>query len=102
MNQLWWIALESFGFSLVLTPIFRDVFRSYKVVDEPDKKRKIHVQAVPRVGGIAIVIAYFLTFYISRPGDGSEIGRELSLVAKLLPACLLIFFTGLIDDFFGL
>src|SRR5215203_5016748 len=102
MNQLWWIALESFGFSLVLTPIFRDVFRSYKVVDQPDKKRKIHVQAIPRVGGIAIVIAYFLTFYMTPPVAGSEVGRELSLVSNLLPAALLVFLTGLIDDFFGL
>jgi UDP-GlcNAc:undecaprenyl-phosphate GlcNAc-1-phosphate transferase len=101
MNQLWWIGLQSFGLALVLTPIFRDIFRSYKVVDEPDNKRKVHVQPIPRVGGIAIIIAYFLTFYISRPEEVSA-NRELSLIANVLPAALLIFVTGLVDDFFGL
>ncbi len=102
MNQLWWIGIQSVGFSLFLTPIFRDVFRSFKVVDQPDHARKVHVQPIPRVGGIAIIVAYFLTFYIAWPNDGSEISRELSLVANVLPAALLIFVTGLIDDFFGL
>lgn len=101
MNDLWWIGLQSFGFSTVLTPIFRDVFRSFKVVDQPDNKRKVHVQPIPRVGGIAIVLAYFLTFYMASPSEG-ETTRELSLVANLLPAALVIFVTGLVDDFFGL
>jgi UDP-GlcNAc:undecaprenyl-phosphate/decaprenyl-phosphate GlcNAc-1-phosphate transferase len=102
MNHLSWVGLQAFAFSLVLTPIFRDVFRSYKVVDEPDNFRKVHIQPIPRVGGIAIVVAYFLTLYVAPPGSGSELGAELSLVRNLLPAALLVFITGLIDDFFGL
>jgi UDP-GlcNAc:undecaprenyl-phosphate GlcNAc-1-phosphate transferase len=101
MNQFVWIGLQAFGISVVLTPVFRDIFRSYKVVDEPDQGRKVHVHPIPRVGGIAIAIAYALTFYFALPESG-EVSRELSLVAKLLPAASLIFMTGLIDDFFGL
>jgi len=102
MNQFVWIGLESFGFSLVLTPIFRDIFRSFKVVDRPDHKRKVHLHPIPRVGGIAIAIAYVLTVYFGGPWGGREGNRELSLIANVLPAALLIFLTGLIDDFFGL
>lgn len=100
-SQFLWASLQAFGFTLVLTPIFRDVFRSYKVVDQPDQGRKIHVYPIPRVGGIAIATAYFLVFFISRPAQG-ELRQELSLMANLMPAALLVFATGLIDDFFGL
>ena len=100
MSRVLWIGLESFGFAVVLTPIFRDIFRSYNVVDRPDQDRKVHVHPIPRVGGIAIAISYMLAFYLARPGEG--IAPELSLVAKLMPAAIVVFATGLIDDFFGL
>jgi UDP-GlcNAc:undecaprenyl-phosphate/decaprenyl-phosphate GlcNAc-1-phosphate transferase len=103
MNQLLWSSLQAFGFSLVLTPIFRDIFRSYKVVDEPDQNRKVHIQPIPRIGGIAIAIAYVLAFYLAEPYNGAGVvSRELSLVAKILPSAALIFLTGLLDDFIGL
>ena len=101
MNALMWSSLQAFGFSLVLTPIFRDIFRSYKVVDQPDQNRKVHVQPIPRVGGIAIAVAYVLAFYFVRP-SGQTVSRELSLVANILPSAGLMFATGLVDDFFGL
>lgn len=101
MNQLLWLALTSFVFTVILTPIIRDLFRSYKVVDEPDQNRKVHVYPIPRVGGIGIAIAYFLTFWVIRP-RGHELDREWSLVLNILPAAGVIFATGLIDDFFSL
>lgn len=101
MNQLLWLALTSFVFTVILTPIIRDLFRSYKVVDEPDQNRKVHVYPIPRVGGIGIAIAYVLTFWVIRP-RGHELDREWSLVLNILPAAGVIFATGLIDDFFSL
>jgi UDP-GlcNAc:undecaprenyl-phosphate/decaprenyl-phosphate GlcNAc-1-phosphate transferase len=101
MNALLWSSAQAFGFSLILTPIFRDIFRSYKVVDQPDQNRKVHIYPIPRVGGIAIAIAYVLAFYLARP-DGPTTSRELSLIENVLPSAALIFFTGLIDDFFNL
>ncbi len=64
MNSLIWLALVSFALSLILTPIMRDVFRSYGVVDEPDQGRKIHKYPIPRVGGIAVAISYAASFFI--------------------------------------
>jgi len=94
--------MASFGITVVLTPILRDVFRSFKVVDQPDQKRKVHVYPIPRVGGIAIAIAYFVAFQLVRLSDGRPLERELVLVSHILPAGVLVFLTGLIDDFFGL
>ena len=102
MKDLLWIGLQSFAFSVVLTPIFRDIFRSFKVVDRPDEKRKVHIHPIPRVGGIAIAIAYVLAFYFARPNDGHTLDQELSVVWNVLPAAMVVFATGLIDDFFGL
>jgi UDP-GlcNAc:undecaprenyl-phosphate/decaprenyl-phosphate GlcNAc-1-phosphate transferase len=102
VNHLLITGLVSLGISIVLTPIFRDIFRSFKVVDQPDRNRKVHVYPIPRVGGIAIAIAYFVVFYIMRRDDGAALDRELAIVFKILPAGLVVFATGLIDDFFGL
>lgn len=103
MNQLVWVGLQSLAFSVVLTPIFRDIFRSFNVVDRPDQAgRKVHIHPIPRVGGIGIALAYVLTYFLTRPSSGLPLGRELSLIENLLPAALVVFVTGLIDDFFGL
>jgi UDP-GlcNAc:undecaprenyl-phosphate/decaprenyl-phosphate GlcNAc-1-phosphate transferase len=101
MNQLAWLALASFVFTVILTPIVRDLFRSYKVVDEPDQNRKVHVYPIPRVGGIGIAIAYVLTIWLVRP-NGTTLDRELSLVVNILPGAGVIFAIGVIDDFFAL
>jgi UDP-GlcNAc:undecaprenyl-phosphate/decaprenyl-phosphate GlcNAc-1-phosphate transferase len=103
VNHLWITALAAFGISLVLTPILRDVFRSFRVVDEPDRKRKVHVYPIPRVGGIAIAISYFVVFYVVRMSDAmGRDDRELSIVFRIVPAGLVVFATGVVDDLFGL
>ena len=58
MHSLLWLGFRAFIISLVLTPICRDVFRSYGVVDQPDAARKVHRYPIPRVGGLAIAIPH--------------------------------------------
>ena len=101
MNSLIWLALVSFGLSLILTPIMRDVFRSYGVVDEPDQGRKIHKYPIPRVGGIAVAISYAASFFIVHFRTGI-VDEHLVLVWKVLPAACTIFAVGVIDDLWGL
>jgi len=89
--------LKAFAIALILTPILRDIFRSYNIVDRPGFRR-IHRHPVPRIGGIPIAIAYaFAIFSLSGANSG------LGVVAfKLLPGAGIVFLTGLIDDFFNL
>jgi UDP-GlcNAc:undecaprenyl-phosphate GlcNAc-1-phosphate transferase len=94
-------ALASFGISLILTPVLRDVFRAFRVVDEPDH-RKVHGHPIPRVGGIAIAISYFVVFHFIRNTGESLNDPHLATVFRMLPAGLLVFVTGLVDDLFGL
>ena len=101
MNALIWLALVSFGLSLILTPIFRDIFRSYGVVDEPDQNRKIHKYPIPRVGGIAVAASYAASFFIVQFRTGI-LEEHLALVWKVLPAACVIFAVGIVDDLWGL
>jgi UDP-GlcNAc:undecaprenyl-phosphate/decaprenyl-phosphate GlcNAc-1-phosphate transferase len=101
VHSLLWLGFRAFIISLILTPICRDVFRSYGVVDQPGA-RKVHRYPIPRVGGLAIAIAYLLAYVLVRPDDGSPLAQQLSLVWRLLPGAALAFGIGLLDDLFDL
>lgn len=101
MKELFWLGLRAFLICLVLTPIVRDIFRSYGFVDQPDRRRKVHAHPIPRVGGIPIFIAYALALY-PYPHTPTALAEYLPLIRKLVPAATVIFATGLIDDLLGL
>lgn len=104
MTEYLWVAGKAFGISLVLTPIFRDLFRSYNVVDRPGF-RKVHSHPIPRIGGIPIAIAYIVTMFSALASTGSlngELTQPDSIFWKLMPGVILIFATGLLDDFVNL
>jgi UDP-GlcNAc:undecaprenyl-phosphate GlcNAc-1-phosphate transferase len=86
-------AVKTFFIAFVLCPIFRDVFRSYNIVDRPGL-RKFHAYPIPRIGGIPLAIAYAFVL-LSFP---AFIGSYESPAWKFLPAAAMIFFTGLVDD----
>lgn len=99
MSALLFLGLKAFFLALVLTPICRDIFGSYRVVDEPNERRKVHDRPIPRVGGIAIAISYVCALLIS---DLSGIPSHNALMWKLLPGAVLVFMVGLLDDLAGL
>jgi len=102
VHSLLWLGFRAFIISLVLTPICRDVFRSYGVVDQPDPTRKVHRYPIPRVGGLAIAVSYLVAYLLVRPEEGSPLAQQISLVWKLLPGAALAFAIGLLDDLFNL
>ena len=102
MHSLLWLGFRAFLIALILTPICRDIFRSYGVVDQPDEVRKVHRYPILRVGGLAIATSYLLAYIVVRPDQGSPLAQQLSLVWKLLPGAALVFAIGLLDDFFNL
>lgn len=99
MRGLLRAAGEAFLAALILTPILRDIFRAYNVVDRPGR-RKVHAYPIPRLGGIAIASAYAiaLAFYSGAdPAAGSDLPAW-----QVLPGAAVIFLTGILDDFFNL
>lgn len=105
MYSLFFLATVSVILSLVLTPVIRNWFIRLAIVDHPAGGRRIHEQPVPRVGGIAIILTYVLAFValVLSPLRGADlITNQLSFIVKAIPAAVLIFAVGLIDDLIGL
>lgn len=90
--------------ALVLTPIVRDGIGRF-FLDHPDGGRKAHTTPVPRVGGIAIVLAYVATFAIafSLPFSYTYVlHKALPNILALTLIGSVVFLTGVVDDLVGL
>src|SRR5580692_2532090 len=90
--------------ALMLTPIVRDGIGRF-FLDHPDGGRKNHTTPVPRVGGIAIVVAYVATFAIafSLPFSYAYVlHKALPNILALTLVGLVVFLTGVVDDLVGL
>jgi UDP-GlcNAc:undecaprenyl-phosphate GlcNAc-1-phosphate transferase len=48
----------SFVLALLLTPLFKQLSLQWGFVDQPDQERKIHTQAMPLLGGVAVFCAF--------------------------------------------
>ena len=99
------LAALSFFVALILTPLSRNLAIRWGIVDQPDQIRKFHTKAIPRIGGISIFAAYMASFgvlLLSPSPLGDLIRSHFDVVRNLLPAAAIVFFTGLLDDLFGL
>lgn len=80
--------------TLIATPLVRDAAERRDLLDEPGG-RKIHDRAVPRLGGAAMLIAFFLA-------TAGGFAADSSVGAAHLPALLagigLVSVVGLVDD----
>jgi UDP-GlcNAc:undecaprenyl-phosphate GlcNAc-1-phosphate transferase len=91
--------------TLLLTPLVRDTIGKWAFIDHPDGVRKKHATPVPRVGGIAIVLAYVATFAIALalPFSYTHIlHRALPQILELTAVGFIVFLTGVLDDLVGL
>jgi UDP-GlcNAc:undecaprenyl-phosphate GlcNAc-1-phosphate transferase len=79
--------------ALIMVPFLRKWALTTGTVDVPDV-RKVHTTAVPRLGGIAIFIAFLFSLLVY--ADLAPAGRGL------LAGALIIFVTGFIDDLHGI
>lgn len=104
MYSLIFLGFVSFGLSLVLTPLVRNLAWRYGIVDQPDQQRKIHSSPIPRIGGVAIfaaVVGAYGLLLVVRLSSGNIVLADLPLVLRLLPALAVVFGIGLIDDIAG-
>ncbi len=90
--------------TLLMTPLVRD-FLGKRFLDHPDGIRKQHAAPVPRVGGIAIIISYVVTFAVALalPFTYTQhLHHELPNILPLTLVASVVFFTGVLDDMIGL
>lgn len=95
MNELCSVSIFSLALliSYIVVPFICRWALELGLLDLPDTRKK-HLQAVPRLGGIAIFIAWIFPVLVF-----SDMGRE---VRGIMAGSLVIFLTGLIDDVRGL
>jgi UDP-GlcNAc:undecaprenyl-phosphate GlcNAc-1-phosphate transferase len=101
MYSLLILSTVAFLFSLILTPLARDAAKRLGLIDRPDEVRKLHGQATPRVGGIAIFVSYVASFFllIALPlHAGRLVEANTAVIWRLIPAAAIVFVTGLLDD----
>ena len=94
----------AFFLSLTLTPLVRDLALSEGWLDRPDGRRKTHRLPVPRLGGIAVHLAFALSFGAALTvfRDTAWLGPPVpSAFLHLLAACTAVMLVGLLDDLFG-
>jgi UDP-GlcNAc:undecaprenyl-phosphate GlcNAc-1-phosphate transferase len=90
---------------LVLTVLVRELAPRIGLTDLPDGRRKLHAEAMPLGGGLAVLLATIsvVGVVLVQPNPFQRIlwvhGGQL---AFLVPAGLVIVAVGLIDDRFGL
>jgi UDP-GlcNAc:undecaprenyl-phosphate/decaprenyl-phosphate GlcNAc-1-phosphate transferase len=105
MYSLIVLAVVSFALALVATPVLRDLFARWGVVDMPDGIRKIHAKPVPRMGGVPILVSCFGAYgvlMLTPMWGGHAVLAALPSVWRLLPAVGVVFVVGIVDDVCGL
>ncbi|MBB6143670.1 UDP-GlcNAc:undecaprenyl-phosphate GlcNAc-1-phosphate transferase [Silvibacterium bohemicum] len=99
------LGITAFVLCLILTPLCRDLALRFDIVDRPDSKRKLHETPIPRIGGVAIMLAYsiaLVSVYLLTPPSQRIYIRHHELFLALAPATAIIFLTGLLDDLIDL
>ncbi|GHU50578.1 undecaprenyl-phosphate alpha-N-acetylglucosaminyl 1-phosphate transferase [Clostridia bacterium] len=88
----------AFAVTLLTTPIARKVSIKLKAIDRP-RARGMHKKAIPRMGGIAIILGFVLTTLALMPFIAE---LRTGQFAGFLVGALIIAVAGMIDDTKGL
>jgi UDP-GlcNAc:undecaprenyl-phosphate/decaprenyl-phosphate GlcNAc-1-phosphate transferase len=94
----------SFFAAMLVTPVVRRKASEWGAIAQPDSGRHIHSRPTPRLGGVAIYIAFIATLlcvpFLGNMVSDSFRANLLKFVALLAPATF-IFIFGVYDDFRG-
>jgi len=82
-----------FGLAAAATPLLSKFAVKKNIVDNPGS-RKLHLEATPLLGGLAIFMSFAATLFIFLPLDDK--------LSSLALATLILVITGLLDDLFNI
>ena len=85
--------LISFAVSISITPLIKKIAIKMGAVDQPDT-RKVHLDIMPRMGGLAIFIGSFAGFLFLMP--------QSIYMKEVIAGALVILVIGLLDDRYSL
>lgn len=81
--------IGAFIASVLLTPLVKKLAYRVGAVDRPNQ-RKVHAKIMPRLGGLAIFLAFLIGVLIYRP--------ENQAIIPIIIASFIIILTGVLDD----
>ncbi len=85
--------------SLCVTPPVRALARKAGVLDVPDGKRKLHPRPIPRLGGVAVFISFYVSLWlVGTLLDSRSVHSAFELAAAMFAPSLLILVLGIVDD----
>lgn len=90
--------------SAVTTPLVAWLAHRFGWLDEPSEARKVHTRPVPRLGGVAVVLAFFVPLLGLALWENRVSGllyEDQRLVLGLFGGALAIVALGVYDDLFG-
>ena len=90
--------------SLIVTPLIRRLCERYRLLDVPTDDRRVHIKAIPRLGGLAIYISLAMALSIL-PLVSNLLTQSLAqythqMFVAALPATLVLLL-GIYDDLRG-
>ena len=92
------LAIVTFVFVGALTPLMRKLAIKVGAVDAPNLARKVQIEPVPYLGGVAIVIGVFVATYSTL----IIADKDIALASTVLIPAVVMAVMGLIDDLRGL
>ena len=99
LNTAVWIKvmlaiLVAFVVSIALTPFVKRLAVKVGAVDVPGEARRVHDHPIPRMGGLAIFLAFLLSVLVF-----AEIDRQMQ---GILLGAIMIVILGVLDDIMAL
>jgi UDP-GlcNAc:undecaprenyl-phosphate/decaprenyl-phosphate GlcNAc-1-phosphate transferase len=89
----------------ISTKLVRDTAVRRGLVSAPANPRHLHSRALPRLGGVAIVLSFLisiiLALFVNREFHLTNTPQSLHWLATILPAAMLVFGLGLYDDLYS-
>ncbi len=90
------LVITSFGFVWFAIPTLIKIAENGNLFDKPDHIRKVHLQNIPNIGGVAIFLGFLFACILFLKATAIEYGNFL------LGASMIIFSMGIRDDMLGL
>ncbi len=87
----------AFAVSVIVTPVVRSFAIRWRLGDKPNGRgSRPRSDSIPHLGGIALFLGVFaaVAIWLGRPG----VSTGAALVARAIPAAMLIVVLGLVDD----
>lgn len=87
--------------TLAITPVVIRFAVSHRLFDAPDGQRRLHAVPVPRIGGVAVVMAFVLALLAARLSGVSASHAGAQLATGVGAGAALLFALGILDDVRG-